>query len=112
MPEKVLIVHRFPKSQMARLGQRFELVDAAGKKLADAFSPEELGAFLDACQGRAAVPVTANFAPGTCPIVSGRSRLRSVRSAAVEVASDPFPGSAIESCATEWGRLTSTWTVP
>ena len=45
MPDKVLIVHRFPKSQMARLGQRFELVDAAGKKLTDAFSPEQLGAF-------------------------------------------------------------------
>src|SRR5437868_2782392 len=45
MPEKVLIVHRFPKSQMARLGQRFGLVDAAGKKLTDAFSPEQLGAF-------------------------------------------------------------------
>jgi lactate dehydrogenase-like 2-hydroxyacid dehydrogenase len=45
MPEKVLIVHRFPKSQMARLGQRFELVDAAGKKLTDAYSPEQLGAF-------------------------------------------------------------------
>ena len=45
MPEKVLIVHRFPKSQMARLSQRFELVDAAGKKLTDAFSPEQLGAF-------------------------------------------------------------------
>jgi hydroxypyruvate reductase len=45
MPEQVLIVHRFPKSQMARLGQRFELVDAAGKKLTDAYSPEQLGAF-------------------------------------------------------------------
>jgi hydroxypyruvate reductase len=45
MPEQILIVHRFPKSQMARLGQRFELVDAAGKKLTDAYSPEQLGAF-------------------------------------------------------------------
>ena len=44
MPETVLIVHRFPKSQMARLGQRFDLIDAAGKKLTDAFPPEELGA--------------------------------------------------------------------
>ena len=44
MPEKVLIAHRFPKSQMARLGQRFELIDAAGKKLDEAFSPQELGA--------------------------------------------------------------------
>jgi len=44
MPEKVLIVHRFPKSQMARLGQRFELIDVAGKKLTEALSPQELGA--------------------------------------------------------------------
>ena len=32
MPEQVLILHRFPKSQMVRIGQRFELLDAAGKK--------------------------------------------------------------------------------
>ena len=44
MPEKVLIAHRFPKSQMVRLGQRFELIDPAGKKLNEAFSPEELSA--------------------------------------------------------------------
>jgi lactate dehydrogenase-like 2-hydroxyacid dehydrogenase len=44
MPEKVLIAHRFPKSQMVRLGQRFELIDAAGKKLNEAFSPQELDA--------------------------------------------------------------------
>ena len=45
MPERVLIVHRFPKSQMVRLGQRFELIDAAGKKPREVFSPEELGSF-------------------------------------------------------------------
>ena len=44
MPEKVLIVHRFPKSQMARLSQRFELIDAAGKKPSEMLSAEELGA--------------------------------------------------------------------
>ncbi len=33
MPEKVLIAHRFPKSQMVRLGQHFDLLDPAGKKL-------------------------------------------------------------------------------
>src|ERR1044072_6140179 len=43
MAEKVLIAHRFPKSQMVRLGQRFELIDPAGKKLTDTFSPKELG---------------------------------------------------------------------
>jgi hydroxypyruvate reductase len=44
MPEKVLVAHRFPKSQMVRLGQRFDLIDPAGKKLTEAFSAEELGA--------------------------------------------------------------------
>src|SRR5262245_48046120 len=43
MPEKVLIAHRFPKSQMVRLGQRFDLIDAAGKKLTEALAPEDLG---------------------------------------------------------------------
>jgi len=43
MPERVLILHRFPKSQMARIGQSFELMDAAGKKPGEAFPAEELG---------------------------------------------------------------------
>ncbi len=43
MPEKVLVLHRFPKSQMVRIGQRFELLDAAGKKPGEVFSPEQLG---------------------------------------------------------------------
>jgi len=42
MPEKVLILHRFPKAQMARIGQRFELLDAAGKKPNETFPAEEL----------------------------------------------------------------------
>jgi hypothetical protein len=44
MPEKVLIVHRFPKSQMTRLGQHFDLIDVAGKKPAEVLSPDEFGA--------------------------------------------------------------------
>jgi len=44
MPEKVLIVHRFPKSQMTRLGQHFDLIDVAGKKPAEVLSPDDLGA--------------------------------------------------------------------
>ena len=43
MSEKVLILHRFPKSQMVRIGQSYALLDAAGKKLDEAFSAEELG---------------------------------------------------------------------
>jgi hydroxypyruvate reductase len=42
MPEKVLILHRFPKAQMARIGQHFELMDAAGKKPNETFPAKEL----------------------------------------------------------------------
>lgn len=44
MPEKVLILHRFPKSQMVRIGQSYELMDAAGKKPGEVFSAEQLAA--------------------------------------------------------------------
>jgi hydroxypyruvate reductase len=40
--EKVLIYSRFPKALMQRIGERFELLDAAGKPPHDAFSAEEL----------------------------------------------------------------------
>ena len=43
MSEKVLILHRFPKSQMARISQSYALMDAAAKKLAEAFTADELG---------------------------------------------------------------------
>jgi lactate dehydrogenase-like 2-hydroxyacid dehydrogenase len=42
MPEKVLILHRFPKAQMVRIGQRFDLMDAAGKKPNEVFAADEL----------------------------------------------------------------------
>jgi len=42
MSEKVLILHRFPKAQMARIGQRFELLDCSGKKPNEAFAAEAL----------------------------------------------------------------------
>src|SRR2546423_14395208 len=42
MPDKVLVFSRFPKAQMVRIGQRFELMDAAGKRPNDVFSPDEL----------------------------------------------------------------------
>jgi hydroxypyruvate reductase len=42
MPEKVLILHRFPKAQLVRIGQHFDLMDAAGKKPNETFSAEEL----------------------------------------------------------------------
>lgn len=42
MPEKVLIYSRFPKALMARIGQRFDLMDAAGKTPAEVFTAEQL----------------------------------------------------------------------
>jgi hydroxypyruvate reductase len=42
MPDKVLIHSRFPKAMLVRIGQRFDLMDAAGKPLTDAFTKEQL----------------------------------------------------------------------
>jgi lactate dehydrogenase-like 2-hydroxyacid dehydrogenase len=42
MPEKVLIFSRFPKALMLRIGERFELLDAAGKPPNEVFSGEQL----------------------------------------------------------------------
>jgi lactate dehydrogenase-like 2-hydroxyacid dehydrogenase len=42
MPEKVLIFSRFPKALMQRIGERFELLDAAGKPPNEVFSAEQL----------------------------------------------------------------------
>jgi hydroxypyruvate reductase len=42
MPEQVLVYSRFPKSLMQRIGERFDLIDAAGKPLRDVFSADQL----------------------------------------------------------------------
>jgi hydroxypyruvate reductase len=42
MLNKVLVYSRFPKAQMVRFGQRFELMDAAGKPLHEVFAADEL----------------------------------------------------------------------
>jgi hydroxypyruvate reductase len=42
MPEKVLIYSRFPKAMMVRIGQHFDLLDAAGKPPAEVFTTEQL----------------------------------------------------------------------
>jgi hydroxypyruvate reductase len=41
MPEKVLIYSRFPKALMVRIGEHFELLDAAGKPPSEVFSAEQ-----------------------------------------------------------------------
>ncbi|HWL20334.1 MAG TPA: NAD(P)-dependent oxidoreductase, partial [Bradyrhizobium sp.] len=40
--EQVLVYSRFPKALMQRIGERFELLDAAGKPPHDMFSPDQL----------------------------------------------------------------------
>jgi lactate dehydrogenase-like 2-hydroxyacid dehydrogenase len=42
MPHKVLIYSRFPKAMMLRIGERFELMDAAGKPPHEVFTAEQL----------------------------------------------------------------------
>jgi lactate dehydrogenase-like 2-hydroxyacid dehydrogenase len=42
MPEKVLIYSRFPKAMMVRIGQRYDLMDAAGKPPNETFTPDQL----------------------------------------------------------------------
>src|SRR3979409_705165 len=42
MPEKVLIYSRFPKAMMLRIGQRYDLMDAAGKPPNEMFAPDQL----------------------------------------------------------------------
>lgn len=42
MPDKVLIYSRFPKAMMARIGAKFELLDAAGKPPREVFNANEL----------------------------------------------------------------------
>ena len=42
MPDQVLIYSRFPKTLMTRIGERFDLIDAAGKPPTESFSAEQL----------------------------------------------------------------------
>jgi hydroxypyruvate reductase len=42
MPQTVLVYSRFPKALMVRIGQRYELMDAAGKPPSQVFSAEQL----------------------------------------------------------------------
>ncbi|MBR0753560.1 2-hydroxyacid dehydrogenase [Bradyrhizobium jicamae] len=42
MPDKVLIYSRFPKAQMVRFGEHYELLNAGGKLLTEVFSAAEL----------------------------------------------------------------------
>ena len=42
MPGPVLIYSRFPKTMMARIAERFDLIDTAGKPASEVFAPDQL----------------------------------------------------------------------
>src|SRR5437016_5775991 len=46
MPEKVLVYSRFPKALMLRIGERFELMDAAGEPPNQVFAADQLSEVL------------------------------------------------------------------
>jgi lactate dehydrogenase-like 2-hydroxyacid dehydrogenase len=52
MPDKVLVYSRFPKALMVRIGERFDLMDAAGKPPSEVFAAEQLsGVSAIVCYG-------------------------------------------------------------
>jgi hydroxypyruvate reductase len=63
MPNKVLIFSRFPKAMMVRIGQQFELMDAAGKPPNEVFSAEQLS------------DVTATITAGGTPLSAAQMDL-------------------------------------
>ena len=70
MPFRVLIYSRFPKAMMVRIGQRFELMDAAGKPPAEVFTPEQLS-------GVSAV-ITAGGTPLGAAVIDTLPSLRAI----------------------------------
>lgn len=54
MPEKVLIHARFPKAMLGGIGQRYEILDTAGRPLDQVFAPEQLAVVRAMVTGGAA----------------------------------------------------------
>ena len=71
MPEKVLIYSRFPKALMVRIGQRFELMDAAGKPPAEVFAAEQLAGIraLITAGGQPLGAAVLDTLPSLCAII-------------------------------------------
>src|ERR1700737_2307615 len=68
MPNKVLIYSRFPKAMMLRIGERFELMDAAGKPPHETFAAEQLSGIR--------AMVTAGGTPRGAPMMDTLPSLR------------------------------------
>jgi hydroxypyruvate reductase len=70
MPEKVLIYSRFPKAMMVRIGQHFDLLDAAGKPPSEVFTTEQLSGIR--------AMITAGGTPLTAVAIDTLPSLRAV----------------------------------
>ena len=84
MPDKVLVYSRFPKAQLIRFGERYELLNAAGKRLDEAFPVAELAdvSAMITAGGRAPARTSTPFLRASTPSRSTRRRARSARSTA------------------------------
>ena len=60
MREKVLVYSRFPKSQMVRIGERFELLDAAGKNVSAVFSATDIPSLLRFLRSQSNIGIEEN----------------------------------------------------
>jgi lactate dehydrogenase-like 2-hydroxyacid dehydrogenase len=70
MPEKVLIYSRFPKAMMVRIGQRYDLMDAAGNPPSEKFTPDQLTGIR--------AMITAGGTPLGAPIMDSLPALKAI----------------------------------
>ena len=70
MPDKVLIYSRFPKAMMVRIGERFDLMDAAGRPPTEAFTAEQLS--------RVRALITAGGTPLGAAVLDALPSLRAI----------------------------------
>ncbi|TKT72682.1 2-hydroxyacid dehydrogenase [Afipia massiliensis] len=71
MPHQVLIFSRFPKAQMVRIGERYELLDGKGRPPIETFSAEQLKPIraMITAGGQAIPPVVLDMLPSLGAII-------------------------------------------
>src|SRR3954447_19454619 len=70
MPNQVLIYSRFPKAMMVRIGERYELLDCAGKRPTEVFSSEQLSGLRSL--------ITAGGTPLGAEVMDSLPKLRAI----------------------------------
>jgi hydroxypyruvate reductase len=70
MPNQVLIYSRFPKAMMVRIGERYELMDCAGKPPREVYSAEQLSGIR--------AMITAGGTPLTAEVMDSLPALRAI----------------------------------